>query len=63
MSAAPNGHTHTYDKTTSVSLTAGTAPSLSTNTISTTSSGSVGSGSAVNIQNPYITVYMWKRTA
>jgi len=40
-----------------------TVPSLSTNTISTTSSGSVGLGSAVNIQNPYITVYMWKRTA
>ena len=25
--------------------------------------GSTGSGTALNVQNPYITVYMWKRTA
>ena len=31
--AAAHTHTHTYDKTTGVSLTAGTAPSLSTNTV------------------------------
>lgn len=35
VTAAPNSHTHTYDKTTSVSLTAGTAPSLTCNTTST----------------------------
>jgi len=37
--AASNTHTHKYDKTTSVSLTAGTAPSL---TLNTTSSGGLG---------------------
>lgn len=31
----PEAHTHTYDKTTSVSLTDGTAPSLTSNTTST----------------------------
>ena len=25
--------------------------------------GNTGSGTALNVQNPYITVYMWKRTA
>jgi len=40
-----------------------TVPSLSTNTISTTSSGNAGSGTSFSVQNPYITVYMWKRTA
>lgn len=30
--AAPNAHTHNYDKTTGVSLTAGTAPSMNFNT-------------------------------
>ena len=34
-SAAPNEHTHSYDKTTSVSLTAGTAPSLTFDTTAT----------------------------
>ena len=38
-----------------------TVPSLSTNSISTTSSGPVGKGTAINVQNPYITVYMYKR--
>ena len=32
--AAPNGHTHSYDKTTSITFTAGTAPSMNFNTSS-----------------------------
>ena len=47
-------HTHTVT---------GTVPSLSTNSISTTTSGPVGKGTAINVQNPYITVYMYKRIA
>lgn len=35
-SVAPSGHTHTYDKTTSITLTAGTAPSMNFNTGATT---------------------------
>lgn len=36
-----------------------------THSVTTTASttGATGSASAVSIQNPYITVYMWKRTA
>ena len=41
-----------------------TAPNH-THTVSTTesTSGSTGSGTAFSVQNPYVTVYMWKRTA
>ena len=48
-------HTHTVT---------GTIPSLTTNSISTTTSGSAGSSNptAINVQDPYITVYMWRRT-
>ena len=48
-------HTHTVT---------GTVPSLTTNSISTTTSGSAGSTNptAINVQDPYITVYMWRRT-
>ena len=40
---------------------AGTVSSTFKGTTANTTS--VGSGSSVNFQNPYITVYMWKRTA
>ncbi len=48
-------HTHTVTAT---------VPSLSTNSISTSTSGSAGSSNptAINVQDPYITVYMWRRT-
>ena len=48
-------HTHTVT---------GTVPSLTTDSISTATSSSAGSSNptAINVQNPYITVYMWRRT-
>ena len=49
-----NTHSHTVT---------GTIPSLSTNSISTTTSGAVGKGKSFSIQDPYITVYMYKRIA
>ena len=53
-SASAGAHTHT--------LTAkGTVSSTFTGASATTSS--VGSGSAINVQNPYTSVYMYKRTA
>ena len=41
-----------------------TVPKMTTDSISTTTSGSAGSTNptAINVQDPYITVYMWKRT-
>lgn len=48
--ASSGAHTHTI-------------PELTTNSQSTTTSGSTGSGTAVNVQNPYTVVYMYKRTA
>ena len=41
----------------------GTIPSMTTNSISTSTSGTTGNGTAFSVQNPYITVYMWKRTS
>lgn len=42
-SVAPSGHTHAYDKTTSITLTAGTAPSMNFNTETTTDTPYVAS--------------------
>ena len=56
---ASNGaHTHTYSGTTSNS-------GAHTHTVSTnaSTSGSSGSSTAFSTMDPYITVYMWKRTA
>ena len=51
-------HTHTYSGTTSNN-------GAHTHTVSTNASttGSSGSGTAFSTMDPYITVYMWKRTA
>jgi len=47
-------HSHTYSASGQISVTF-------SGTTATTSS--IGSGNAFNIQNPYIVVYIWKRTA
>ena len=49
---------HTHSVTGSV-----TVPAMTTNSISTSTSGSTGSGTAFSTLDPYITVYMWRRTA
>ena len=70
-------HNHTYSGTTSAvgnhtHTVSGTVPALTTSTtgnhshtLSTTASttGATGSGSAFSNLQPYITVYMWRRTA
>jgi hypothetical protein len=56
-SVAPYGHTHTYDKTTSITLTAGTAPSMNFNTGATTDTpyiSAVSGGSAVGATTKYL---------
>lgn len=56
---APNEHTHTYDKTTSVTLTAGTAPSLNFDTGTSTDHQyiyDVSGGSAVTTTTKYMKV-------
>ena len=56
--ASGGAHTHTYSGTTSNN-------GAHTHTVSTnaSTSGSSGSGTAFSTMDPYITVYMWKRTA
>jgi hypothetical protein len=65
------GHLHTYSKATTTSVQSGTAtPCFVSNTTDNTSTAFTGitvdsagtSGTNANYQ-PYITVYMWKRTA
>jgi len=58
-------HTHTYDKTTGESCGSGVNISGSNSgyCYTSTASSSAGSGTAHSIMNPYIAVYMWKRTA
>jgi len=65
------GHLHTYSKATTTSVQSGTAtPCFVANTTDNTSTAFTGitvdsagtSGTNANYQ-PYITVYMWKRTA
>ena len=57
-------HTHTYDKMTGQSGGCGVnmAGSNGCPAYTSTASSSTGSGSAHSIMNPYIAVYMWKRT-
>ena len=50
---------HTHNVTGNVTI-----PAMTTDSISTTTSGSAGSSNptAISVQDPYITVYMWRRT-
>ena len=67
-SGTAGGHTHTVSgwtggassNHTHIVTAAGTVSSTFTGASATTSS--VGSGSAINVQNPYTSVYMYKRT-
>ncbi len=54
-----SGGLHTHSVTGNVTI-----PTMTTDSISTTTSGSAGSTNptAINVQDPYITVYMWRRT-
>ena len=57
--AAPHTHTHAYDKTTSISLTAGTAPSMNFDTGTNTDTpyiSSISGGSAVSATTRYMKV-------
>ena len=54
---APSGHNHAYDKTTGVTLTAGTAPSINFNTGTSTDTpyiSTVSGGSAVSATTKYL---------
>lgn len=54
---APSGHTHTYDKTTSITLTDGTAPSMNFDTKTNTDTpyiSAVSGGSAVSATTKYL---------
>ena len=51
LSIASSG-AHTHD-----------VPAMTTNSISTTKSGKTGGGKSFSVENPYITVHMFKRTA
>jgi len=69
--ASAGAHTHTVTAKGSVTSTfTGSSATTSskgahTHDVTTTAStsGKTGSGSAFSVQDPYITVYMWKRTA
>lgn len=54
LSSTSDAHSHTL-------IAKGNVSSIFTGTSGTTTS--VGQGTAINVLNPYITVYMWKRTA
>jgi hypothetical protein len=55
-------HTHSYTKTGNILGSGGDAIENGPST-GTSDSSSTGGGAAHSIMNPYITVYMWKRTA
>lgn len=57
-------HTHYYSGTTSSNNGGNTGgASLTTNSAGSATTSSVGSGTAFSIEQPFITCYIWKRTA
>lgn len=55
-----SGHTHPI---TTTSTSSGTATGNTTSVTQGGTIGNTGSGTSINITQPYITCYMWKRTA
>lgn len=60
ISITENG-SHTHDLT--ISSTEGHAHSITVNDKAAFNTGSAGSGSAIDITNPYLKLFIWKRTA
>lgn len=60
ISITENG-SHTHDLT--ISSTEGHAHSITVNDKAAFNTGSTGSGSAIDITNPYLKLFIWKRTA
>ena len=64
LATSSGGHNHTISGTTSSNNGGYTGgASLTTNSAGSTTTSSVGSGTAFSIEQPFITCYIWKRTA
>lgn len=60
---ASTGHTHTFTTGAAGTGVTGADGTGNTSAAGTGATGSAGSGASFSIMNPYVTAYMWKRTA